>query len=150
MNEKKNYVFDLDGTLSIVGSCSECLSREPKDWDEFYSRCDEDRANRPICEIARHMMSSTDLTIKVWILTGRRESCREKTLRWLDRNNLYLRSEQLIMRPDGDERHDDIVKPEMLAKRFVVPYIVFEDRSSMVQYWRQRGVCCVQVADGEF
>jgi len=150
MNEKKNYVFDMDGTLSIVGARLECLERDPKDWDEFYVRCGEDRPNRPICQIAEHMSVTTDATIKIWILTGRRESCRQKTLKWLERNHVYIGSNQLLMRPDGDFRHDTIVKPEMLAKAFVDPYIVFEDRNGMVEYWRSKGICCVQVADGDF
>jgi len=150
MNDRKNYVFDMDGTLSIVGDRLECLQRDPKDWDEFYNRCDEDRPNWPICALLYYIASDTSATVKVWILSGRRESCREKTLAWLRRNNMPVDTAHLIMRPDGDFRHDTIVKPEMLADLSINPYMVFEDRSSMVEYWRSKGVCCVQVANGNF
>jgi len=54
------------------------------------------------------------------------------------------------MRPNGDTRHDTIVKPELLAKAGIEPVLVFEDRNSMVEYWRSVGVCCCQVAEGDF
>jgi hypothetical protein len=59
----------------------------------------------------------------------------------------------ILMRPDGDKRHDTEVKPEMLNK-FGVDLneiaFVLEDRNSMVAKWRELGLKCLQVADGDF
>lgn len=144
----RNYIFDIDGTLSLVGNRVECLSREPKCWDEFYSRCGEDLPNRPVIGVLDCIVHTPDT--RLWFLTGRRESCREVTADWLLTRCGLCAKENLLMRPDGDFRHDTIVKPEVLAKAGVIPDVVFEDRNSMAEYWRSQGVCCMQVADGDF
>ena len=55
----------------------------------------------------------------------------------------------LIMRQDDDFRHDTIVKGEWLEKRGK-PALAFEDRNSMVTFYRDKGIRCLQVADGDF
>lgn len=57
------------------------------------------------------------------------------------------------MRPDNDHRHDTEIKP-MLLKRAGIKMksidFVLEDRNSMVQKWRELGLRCLQVAEGDF
>lgn len=69
-------VFDLDGTLSIVGDRLKYL--ELKDWDSFYNACGEDKVNKPVAAIFRIMTNAGE---NVSIVTGRRESCRIDTLK---------------------------------------------------------------------
>lgn len=146
----KNHVFDIDGTLSLVGARAECLRRSPKNWDEFYARCGEDLPNEPVLHLLRALMFDLTL-VRVVLLTGRCESCRMTTVEWLATHLGYLLpSHMLLMRPDGDFRPDTVVKPELLAKAGITPDIVYEDRDSMVDYWRSSGVCCLQVAKGNF
>ena len=145
-----NYVFDIDGTLSKVGTRIECLNRTPKNWDEFYERCGEDEPNEPIVAICRALICYG--VHHVWFLTGRRESCRRDTDFWLIKHHLEAYN-GLIMRPDGDFRHDTIVKPELMAAAGLTPEnvtAIFEDRNSMVEQWRKMGFTCLQVADGNF
>lgn len=141
-------IFDIDGTLSIVGDRVKCL--EEKDWDTFYERCAEDLPNLPIIDICSAYLALGDSC--VIFLTGRRESVRQKTMDWLQEYlpDHEINNRQLLMRPDGDFRHDTIVKPEILQQKGIKPFLVFEDRASMVRFWRDSGVTCVQVADGEF
>jgi len=135
--------FNMDGTLSLVGDRVKYLP----DWDSFYEACDEDKVNEPIADIFR-MMKSKGHTIR--IVTGRRESVRNKTLLWLQENDLYTNTYDLIMRPNGDMRHDTILKP-LLVQDFVNEIeMVFEDRNSMVAKWREMGITCLQVSDGNF
>jgi hypothetical protein len=142
------FVFDIDGTLSRVGDRIECLQREPKNWDEFYDRCDEDEPNVPVVEVCRSIWNQGH---RVIYLTGRRESCRKKTMRWLGKLEIApLKDEHLIMRPDNDHRHDVVLKPELLKKAGLIPFMIFDDRASMVSEWRRRGFPCCQVADGDF
>ena len=59
----------------------------------------------------------------------------------------------LVMRHNGDHRHDTIVKPECLEEaRVSLDEIAFvlEDRDSMVKKWRSMGLICLQVAAGNF
>jgi len=143
----RHYIFDIDGTLSIVGDRVKELEKDPKDWNSFYNRCGEDKLNEPVARLCRVMLMTNQ---PVTLLTGRRESTREITLTWLRDQSLDINSFNLLMRPNGDMRHDTIVKPELLAKAGIEPVVVFEDRNSMVEYWRSVGVCCCQVAEGDF
>ena len=65
-------------------------------------------------------------------------------------------SNQLFLRADKDYREDSIVKSEMLDKLIetegvnVNSLIIFDDRQSVVDMWRERGVTCFQVAKGDF
>jgi len=138
-------VFDIDGTLSIVGDRLECL--KGKDWDSFYDRCDEDKVNRPIAKVMFNMMGCFE---DVVLVSGRRESTRKKTLAWLKKNSIGIHSDNLYLRKDGDKRRDSIVKIELVADFIDKIEMVFEDRSSMVEKWRSLGITCLQVAEGDF
>ena len=81
------------------------------------------------------------------LLTGRRESVRPQTENWLRKHGIEGYS-HLLMRPDGDFRTDTIVKPKLLERLGIVPDLVFEDKGSMVDYWRSKGITCFQVALG--
>jgi len=143
-------VFDIDGTLSIVGDRLECL--KDKDWDSFYARCGEDTVNEPIASVCRAM----DYFDHVIYITGRRESCRDDTVNWIKENGLpwhpnhSARPTILLMRNDGDCRHDSVVKIELAAPFMDKITSIFEDRNSMVETWRNAGFTCLQVADGDF
>lgn len=139
-------VFDLDGTLSIVGDRMKYLTQPKKNWDAFYEACDQDAPNEPIIRLCRIMQQHS----QVKIVTGRRESVRGKTLRWLKDHGIMIASEDLHMRLDRDCRHDTIVKPELVQEFIDNIDMVFEDRTSMVEKWRELGLCCLQVADGNF
>lgn len=139
-------VFDLDGTLSIVGDRVKFLQQEKKDWDSFYEACGEDRLNEPVAMLFRKLFATN--TVK--IVTGRREGVRGKTMKWLSDNRVPIASYNLHMRKDGDFRHDTIVKPELVNGFVSKIQVVFEDRNSMVAKWREMGICCCQVAEGDF
>lgn len=144
---KNITIFDLDGTLSIVGDRIKYLQQYEKDWDSFYEACDEDEPNRIIMSIYK-TLSNAGRYIK--IVTGRRESVRIKTHIWLNDCGIAIKSKDIHMRPDGDFRHDTIAKPEMCADFLDKIEVVFEDRNSMVEKWRELGIVCLQVADGNF
>jgi acid phosphatase class B len=146
MNNKKWIIFDLDGTLSILGDRLKYLTGK-KDWDSFYEHCDEDSVNEPVAAIYRLLKKGG---YKIKIVTGRRETVVLKTYNWLINNDLEIENENLHMRKDGDTRHDVIVKPELVADFINDISMVFEDRSSMVDKWRELGITCLQVAAGDF
>jgi hypothetical protein len=150
--ERCFVIVDIDGTLSIVGDRKECLERTPKNWDEFYDRCGEDEPNVNIIKL----VYSIWLDYRVVLVTGRRESCRYATKKWLVKHGLTRSGYSppyILMRPDNDYRHDTILKPELLKKAGIgLEEIAFvlEDRNSMVKKWRELGVTCLQVAEGDF
>jgi len=57
------------------------------------------------------------------------------------------------MRKANDRRPDYVVKLDLLNRmrhdKFD-PYMVFEDRSQVVKMWRDAGIRCLQVCEGEY
>ena len=139
-------VFDIDGTLSIVGDRLKYLQLSPPDWDAFYNACGTDTCNEPIWAV----YSAIRCKYGIRFVTGRREGCREDTLAWMKKNLINCPPEHLLMRKDGDTRHDTEVKPELVEDFKDEILMIFEDRASMVKKWRDLGFTCLQVADGDF
>jgi len=141
-------IVDIDGTLA---DCSErakmYLEGENKNWDKFYGACINDYPILSVIDIVQNISSCYEIIL----CSGRRESCREDTIRWLEDNEVPYN--EILLREDGDFRHDTIVKPELLKKANIkeseVAFIL-EDRNSMVAKWRELGFTCLQVAEGDF
>lgn len=138
-------IFDLDGTLSLVGDRRHLVFGKKKDWDAFFDACDTDAPNLPIIRLY-HQLGH----VQKKIVTGRPERVRAKTQAWLQHYGIYVAEEDLVMRQDEDTRHDTLVKPELIATFQAQIDLIFEDRNSMVALWREMGLCCVQVAEGDF
>jgi acid phosphatase class B len=141
-------IFDIDGTLSIVGDRLKYLEQASPDWDAFYGACGEDAVNDAIWEIYAGMV---EMGHEIYFVTGRRESCRKDTISWMLRNHIECQNDKhLLMRKDSDLRHDTEVKPELIEDFKSDILVIFEDRNSMVKKWRELGYTCLQVADGDF
>ena len=143
-------VVDIDGTIAKVGDRLKYLQQEKKDWDAFYEHCDEDEPIDKMCQLVADLFV---LGHDIVFCTGRRESVREKTINWLTQNVISTYDDELLMRKNGDWRHDTEVKPELLQKAGITlddVYFILEDRDSMVAKWRELGYRCLQVADGKF
>jgi hypothetical protein len=151
---KKNIIIvDIDGTVSKVGNRLKYLQQSPKDWDSFYEACNEDNPIESICNLIKGLDTHPYVSYELVFCTGRRESVREKTEEWIDNRIGLLFEYKLLMRKNGDFRHDTEVKPELLKEAGIsIDNIAFilEDRNSMVKKWRELGFTCLQVADGDF
>jgi len=134
---------DIDGTLA--------RRREgPEERGPFeFARVGEDLVN----EMVAHAMELFRVDgLKVILLSGRQEEFRPETEAWLKANDLVY--DDLIMRPIGDRRRDDVVKRELyldLVKPFYDIRVMFDDRKRVVDMWRDLGEFpCWQVAPGDF
>lgn len=149
---KRTVIVDIDGTISKVGERLKYLLQTPKDWDSFYNDCFDDE---PIIEMVDLVYDLYLQRYKIVFCTGRRESCRERTIKWFNKHfePEIAKHSILLMRPNCDHRHDTIVKVE-LVKNAGIDFndiaFVLEDRNSMVAKWRELGFICLQVADGDF
>lgn len=59
----------------------------------------------------------------------------------------------LLMRKDGDNRKDSVIKYELLVNEIIPNYYVkwvFDDRKQVVDMWRQAWLRCYQVAPWNF
>lgn len=144
-NEKlpKCIICDLDGTLAHM------TNRGPFDWDKVVN----DEPDFNIWEILLRFNNVMPVSKKVQIivLSGRDSVCRTKTMEWLGMFDIPY--DKLFMRPKGDMRKDSIVKKEIFDKRIKNKYdvqFVLDDRNQVVEMWRNIGLTCLQVAEGDF
>ena len=138
------WLCDIDGTLALKGD------RSPYDW----ARVSEDAPNKPVITVARALAARSGLIY----MSGRMEQCREATRMWLHTYvclaGLCTCAAPLLMRKDGDNRPDQIIKRELFERHVVGLYEVegvLDDRDKVVAMWRNElGLTCLQVAPGPF
>lgn len=88
---------------------------------------------------------------QIVLCSGREAVYRGETAEWCLDNKIPYAA--LYMRAEKDYRDDVIVKSELLDQILAdgyEPWIVFDDRSRVVNMWRSRGLTCCQVAPGDF
>ena len=79
------------------------------------------------------------------------DTYRPQTEAWLKEHKIeYI---ALHMRQADDNRKDSIVKSE-IYETFINGYynvsFVLDDRNQVVEMWREKGLTCLQVAEGDF
>lgn len=143
MNENnlpKAIISDLDGTIALLNG------RDPYTPKSIM----DDKVNESVAHILRTYSSFTD--IEIFIVSGRYQRYEEETKKWLAIHNLDFYKE-IYMRPDNDKRKDFKLKKEYYEKYFKDKYdilFVLDDRNQTVNIWRQLGLTCLQVAEGDF
>ena len=143
------YICDIDGTISNLEHRLHLIQGESPDWDEFHKRVLHDKPVYPVINIIKALR---DCNHDVWFFTGRMWSCRSDTMKWLER---YLWIGPIVeMRQDGDFRPDVEIKQEMLDNMLSVDRNrlagVFDDRRRIVDMWRENGIPCFQVKEGDY
>jgi phosphoglycolate phosphatase-like HAD superfamily hydrolase len=143
-----DVIFDVDGTLMNISKRRKFVEQRPKDWKAFRDATDTDTPFDDVFAIAKALHGAGHNII---IASGRNKSQRAITLKQLFEGGLVFRA--LYMRSDSDFRPDTEVKSQMLDKMRkdgFDPVLVFDDRTSVVDMWRDRGLRAVQVAPGDF
>jgi predicted kinase len=138
-------IFDIDGTLSDPTHRLHHVTGDNRNWDAFFGEMGADPIHEPIRKLLYSLGRHTDIIL---ICTGRPENYREATETWLTNKGIFRN--KLYMRPAGDTRQDHIVKAEMLAAIRAdgyEPWLVIDDRPSVVAMWRANGLTCLQCRD---
>lgn len=144
----KVYLFDIDGTIANLAHRLHHIQSTPKDWDSFFAGCHADEPIPHVIEMARDLAFAGKGIVYV---SGRSDQCRRQTREWLDSHGLP--AGPLYMRKEGDHREDNQVKGELLDQLVLdgyQPIMAFDDRNQVVKMWRERGIPCAQVAEGDF
>ena len=90
-----------------------------------------------------------DAGYKIIILSGRSNRVEQKTIKWLKANN--VKYHMILMREKNDFKPDEILKNEWLDTLEKDKILcVFDDRDKVVNMWRNNGLTCFQVAEGDF
>lgn len=131
----KAIIVDIDGTLAKMDG------RSPFDW----SKVGDDKCNT----VVKNIVNSYNGT--VIIFSGRDSVCREETVKWLSDNGIAY--DGLFMRPEKNQEKDAIIKRRMFDEnvkgKFFIEYVL-DDRNQVVEMWRNMGLTCLQVAEGDF
>ena len=147
---KKIVIFDLDGTLALIDDRRK-VSTKPNgkmDWDKFFDpkNIDLDKPNSVVIKMAQTLK---DVGHLIYIFSGRSSVTQSATLDWLIKHKVPFHV--IKMRPVKDFTPDDVLKQNWLndiGKDNVL--CTFDDRNKVVDMWRQNGINCFQVADGNF
>lgn len=141
------YIFDIDGTIADLTHRLHHIQKSPKDWRAFFGDCFEDAPIHHMCDLARILSCE----VPVVYVSGRSDEIRYETEEWLKQHRLW--TGHLYMRTEGDHRPDNLVKSDLLAQMMADgwrPLMAFDDRNQVVNMWRENGIPCAQVAEGDF
>lgn len=137
--KKKNAVLcDLDGTLALFEG--------RRKWYEF-DKVFVDLPRKSASLILINYNGNRPWSGDIIIITGRPESCRRQTEKWLEKH--LIPYTEIIFRRQNDDRPDYLVKYEIYKKEIEPRYdvdFVLDDRNSVVQMWRDIGLECWQPA----
>ena len=142
----KSVICDIDGTLADCTHRLHHLNGRFKNWSAFFNEVHKDLIIDPIADL----MEILSGTYEIILVTGRPESTRAATEKWLYEN--AVKYSALHMRPDGDLRQDYIVKKQILEGLLgdgKSIQFVFDDRPQVISMWREMGLTCLQVREWE-
>jgi predicted kinase len=141
-------ICDLDGTLALIHN------RSPYDASD----CDiKDLPNVPVIET---ILAHYNADRKIIFCSGREDKYRPETIRFIEKYCRVLSETttkpivyQLYMRKTDDFRKDAIIKEEIYQENIEGKYnvlLILDDRNSVCDFWRSKGLVCFQVAPGDF
>ncbi len=132
---KQAIICDLDGTLALLDG------RHPYDPETVAN----DRLNEPVAFILKRVDKPT------FLVSGRYEKYRLETVGWLKKHGIKYQA--LFMRANEDAGADTDLKKYYYERFFKGKYeivFVLDDRNKVVKMWRDLGLVCLQVAEGDF
>lgn len=147
----KTVIFDLDGTLADIRHRLKSIDKSGKktgiNWDKFFKDCTNDKPREDVIKINQILKNH----FRIHIITGRNEMVRTETENWLNKYKVHF--DELTMRGKNNRLPDYVLKRQWLKELY--PDIrdilcVFEDRSRVVKMWRDEGIPCYQVKEGDY
>lgn len=133
-------ICDLDGTLAERGD------RGIYDFE----KCAADAVKWPVQSVLWEFWGR--LNTQIIFMSGREEKYRPQTLSFLTKARVD-ECGPLYMRATGDRRNDAVVKFDLFNQHIRGKYNVLftlDDRDRVVKMWRDMGLTCMQVAEGNF
>jgi predicted kinase len=146
-------IFDLDGTLCDVEHRRHHVAKYPKNWDAFFAGIPNDPVNAPVADLHDILVENEYADYSIVYCTGRAEQYRRVSEQWIVDNLSGPNTFTLLMRPDGDNRPDQIVKEEMWRSLEAAGHTILfmvDDRDSVVKHARSLGYTVFQCAPGDF
>ena len=148
----KVFLFDIDGTIANCQHRQHFVRSKPPNWNAFYEGCDGDTP-LPTLRIFEHLYNSWD---DVYLVSGRINSVREKTLDWIIKHTSINPSQRahlnsiLYMRPTEDPYTPDQIVKKRFFEEIKARYEsnneeyqimgVFDDRNKVIRMWQENDV----------
>ena len=144
-------IVDLDGTLADATHRTKRDKEGKLNWAVFKAphRIADDKLHDVVGEVVKLLRTKWPIIY----VSGRNDDCYDVTKKWLQKHDLWQAPELLVMRRTGDSRHDYEVKKEILDQLIAEdwkPVLSLDDRTNVVKMWRDNGIPCFQVAEGDF
>lgn len=131
-------IVDIDGTLAHAG--------DRDIYDGFAAGSDS------LDEIVSHIVETYEsIGYKIIVMSGRGSQYRQVTEQWLAKHAIWY--DELLMRTEGDNRPDFVIKGELFDAHVREHYNVkfaLDDRDQIIDLWRSIGLKALQVAYGDF
>ncbi|MDX2484702.1 MAG: HAD family acid phosphatase [Pseudodonghicola sp.] len=144
-------IFDIDGTLAEFDAdrLGHLVHGKTKQWQDFHEEMASAPLVEPVARLLRKLKAQGDAVV---LCTGRPEGWRGYTLAWLDAmgipfDALYLRKQDEDLASDPDVKRSALGRIRTDGYR---PWLVVDDRTSVVAFWREAGLTCLQCAPGDF
>jgi len=151
----RNVIFDLDGTIALIDDRRKLSTKDNGkiDWDVFFNpdNINLDQPNNAVITMLRLLKDAGN---RIVILSGRSKATKDATKVWLKKFDVPF--DVLKMRPTSRDfmyMPDDQLKQMWLNQLFTDKndiVCVFDDRQKVVDMWRNNGLTCMQVANGDF
>ncbi|MGQ7261911.1 phosphatase domain-containing protein [Vreelandella sp. V005] len=144
-------IVDVDGTLAEFHphQVSDWVLGSQKQWEPFFAHMAEAPVIEAVAKLVKILKAQGQQII---ICSGRPDSHRVHTQRWLERHTIPF--DAMYLRPEGDDHVDDEAVKEALLARMrndgFAPWLVLDDRDAVVAQWRALGLTCLQCAPGDF
>lgn len=150
VQKKKAIIVDLDGTLADIKHRLKYIETPgKKDFQSFNQGIMKDKVNvwcREIIERFHHDHAVLFITGRMW-----NDVTRDNTIRWLFQHDIMYSN--IYARKEGDFRKDAEIKKEIYIDQ-VRPHfdVLFclDDRTQVVDMWREMGLVCLQCDKGDF
>jgi trehalose-6-phosphatase len=147
----ETIIFDLDGTLAHIDK-RRAKATKPDgkiDWDVFFApeNIQLDEPNIPVIKMLKALTNDYCIVI----FSGRDDISAEETINWLNYYGIF--PDMIKMRRHGSFVPDDKLKKlwlDDLRKNDYQVICAYDDRDKVVKMWRDNGVPCFQVAEGDF
>lgn len=143
---KKAVIFDIDGTLSNPAHRLPLIEGTSKNWSAFYEACDQDTLHEGISRILDECVAGG---IAIVLMTGRVESVRAKTEKWLKANGISY--DLLLMRRDNEYAKDYELK-EIWVRNLSGAYdfiAAYDDMSHNIEMFKRLGIAANLASDGK-
>ena len=105
-----DILVDIDGTVANCEHRLHHIREKPKNFRKFMEACPDDTIIEPVRDILRDLDQFSHN--RLVFCTGRSDLYRKETEDWIHAADLS--SDAIYMRTQGDYRHDDIVKSELI------------------------------------